>query len=512
MSPLPPLLLRGDCMTELARIPDESVDAVVTDPPYGLDFMGRDWDNAVKLAGGMLGLIATGDEKQGAFAKGGTHSQGYANHDGLAFEIWTTRWAAECRRILKPGGHLLAFGGSRTWHRLAAGIEDAGFEIRDSLAWLYGSGMPKSMDVSKAIDKLDAAGVRLERARLFQSFVRAHLTPKRVNEITNTDMGHHFTTHPTQPAIATADLFDMLRPYLPAVPAEIEALVSERTVESANYAARGSTGKHGKRAGVSEWRERYSGGSVAEAGEKKDLAHTAEAEAWQGWGTGLKPSFEPIVVARKPMPYRQTVAANVLEHGTGALNIDGARLPTGEDRGRAQGADIRGGNYVGSSKKSEHVSESHPAGRWPTNAILDEASATWLDAESRARGAAAPASGPTREGRSTSDSRGVFNGTDEAPAFHGDKGGASRFFYVAKAPKSERPVVDGTAHPTVKPLEIMRRLCRLVTPPGGVVVDPFAGSGTTLEAAYLEGFESIGVEMTPEYWPLIAARIERVTR
>ena len=482
MTALPPLLLKGDCVEELRRIPDESVDAVVTDPPYGLDFMGRDWDSAAKLAVGILGQLATGDEKRGALAYGGTHSKGYANRDGLAFELWTTSWAVECLRILKPGGHLLAFGGSRTWHRLAAGIEDAGFEIRDSLAWLYGSGMPKSLDVSKAIDKLDAAAVRLERARTFQAWLRQYLSPKTINEATGTDMGHHLTTHPTQPAVATAPIFDMLRPLLPEVPEAIEALVAERTVESEDYARRGSNGKHEKAAGVSAWREKYEGRKVAPAAEKKDVPHTPEAEAWQGWGTALKPSFEPIVVARKPLPYRVTVAANVLEHGTGALNIDATRLPVGD------------------------------AGRWPTNAILDEASAAWLDAEGGARGAAAPASGPTRSGWSTSDSRGVFNGTDDPPAFYGDKGGASRFFYVAKAPRSERPVVDGVAHPTVKPLALMRRLCRLVTPPGGVVVDPFAGSGTTLEAAYLEDFEAIGVEKTPEYWPLVAARIERVTR
>ncbi len=441
-TPLPPLLLRGDCLVELRRIPDESVDAVVTDPPYGLDFMGKEWDR----------------------------------YTPLDFEKWTERWARECLRILKPGGHLLAFGGSRTWHRLAAGIEDAGFEVRDSLAWLYGSGMPKSLDVSKAIDKLDAAAVRLERAREFQSWLRQYLTPKQVNEATGTDMGHHLTTHPTQPAVATAAIFDMLRPYLPEVPEAIEALVAERTVESENYARRGSTGKHEKVAGVSAWREKYEGGKVAPAAEKKDVPHTPEAEAWQGWGTALKPAFEPIVVARKPLPYRVTVAANVLDHGTGALNIDAVRLPT-DDALSGSGQPLFA--FKGDNSRPFHEgyeakpTERHPGGRWPTNAILDEASAVDLE---------------------------------------GMSPGASRFFYVAKAPRSERPSVDGVAHPTVKPLALMRWLLRLVTPSGGCIVDPFAGSGTTLEAAYLEGFEAIGCEMTPEYWPLVAARIERVTR
>ena len=486
--PLPPLLLRGKAEEQLRRIPDESVDAVVTDPPYGLDFMGRDWDNAAKLAGGMLGQLATGDEKRGAFAYGGTHSQGYANHDGLAFELWTTTWAAECLRILKPGGHLLAFGGSRTWHRLAAGIEDAGFEIRDSIAWLYGSGFPKSLDVSKAIDKLDAAAVRLERAREFQSWLRQYMTPKAINEATGTDMGHHLTTHPTQPAVATAPIFDMLRPHLPEVPEAIELLVAERTVESENYARRGSTGVHEKVAGVSEWRAKYEGGKVAPATEKKDVAHTPEAEAWQGWGTALKPAFEPVVVARKPLG-EKTVAANVLAHGTGALNIDATRIATTDDLSGNVNAEL--------------------AGRWPANVALDESQAAALDEQSghsRGRG------GAVGLGKGRAENASGIASTGRVASKHDDEGGASRFFYVAKAPKSERPVVDGTAHPTVKPLTLMRYLIRLVTPPGGCVVDPFAGSGTTLEAAYLEGFEAIGCEMTPEYWPLVAARIERVTK
>lgn len=479
MSPLPPLLLKGDCIEQMRRIPDNSVDAVVTDPPYGIGFMGHAWDTPESAPGGFRRRGRgkdTGAHREGADGAGAMDAGRYdlsltANR---AFQVWVEAWADECFRILKPGGHMLAFGGARTWHRLAAGIEDAGFEIRDSIAWLYGSGMPKSLDVSKAIDKLDAAALRLERARTFQTWLRQYLSPKIVNEATGTDMGHHLTTHPTQPAIATAAIFDMLRPLLPDVPAEIEVLVAERTVESENYGKRGSTGKHTKRAGVSEWRERYSGGTVADASEKRDVAHTPETEAWQGWGTALKPAFEPVVVARKPMPYRTTVAANVLEHGTGAINIDATRIENAEydpTKMQRQTAATSGMMGLGSSGyHADHVQPTYnAAGRWPTNVIIDEDVAADLDT-------------------------------------------VARYFYVAKAPKSERPVVDGVAHPTVKPLAIMRYLLRLVVPPGGVVVDPFAGSGTTLEAAYLEGFEAIGCEMTPDYWPLIAARIERVTR
>ena len=489
--PLPPLLLRGDCMAELARIPDESVDAVVTDPPYGL--ANTDPAHVVEA----LTRWAQGDRD---FIPSG---RGFMGKEWDAFVPPPAVWD-ECARILKPGGHLLAFAGSRTFDLMTLSIRFAGFEIRDSIAWLYGSGFPKSLDVSKAIDKLDAAAVRLERAREFQTWLRRYLTPKQINEATGTDMGHHLTTHPTQPAVATAAIFDMLRPLLPEVPEAIEALVAERTVESENYARRGSTGVHEKVAGVSEWRAKYEGGKVAPVAEKKDVAHTPEAEAWQGWGTALKPAFEPVVVARKPLI--GTVAANVIEHGTGALNIDATRI-AGESTMRSNRAEM---GYHGGNLAAEYTTGSD-AGRWPANVALDESQAAALDEQSgttkgkRAKTKRSPDTGSRQ-------AFGAFAGQAEVEIGYDDEGGASRFFYVAKAPKSERPVVDGTAHPTVKPLAIMRWLIRLVTPPGGVVVDPFAGSGTTLEAAYLEGFEAIGVEMTPEYWPLVAARIERVTK
>lgn len=401
-APLPPLLLRGDCLVELARIPDESIDAVICDPPYGLEFMGKAWDK----------------------------------YTPLDFELWCAKWAAECLRILKPGGHLLAFGGSRTWHRLAAGVEDAGFEIRDSIAWLYGSGFPKSLDVSKAIDK--AAGITRDSAG--PNPRAAQQTPKS------------------------------------------------------------GTAAFGDYAGV--------GDLTAPA--------TDAAREWEGWGTALKPAFEPVVVARKPLG-EKTVAANVLAHGTGALNIDATRIGVTDAAYARNHSGDRGHAGTRSEDRSTDIhaggGSASDLGRWPANVALDESQAAALDEQAPKTGAAAKASGPTLRGRhDTAVAYGARNGLEGEPAFHGDTGGASRFFYVAKAPKSERPVVDGTAHPTVKPLALMRWLCRLVTPPGGCVVDPFAGSGTTLEAAYLEGFEAIGVEMTPDYWPLIAARIERVTR
>lgn len=407
IAPLPPLLLRGDCLVELARIPDGSVDSVVCDPPYGLEFMGKAWDK----------------------------------YTPLDFELWCAKWAAECLRILKPGGHMLAFGGSRTWHRLAAGIEDAGFEIRDSIAWLYSQGFPKSMNVSKAIDK--AAGAQ--------------------REVVGRLRGAH-------------------------------------------------------------------NGSVVGLGEAPSMASEYDATAaatdaareWEGWGTALKPAFEPVVVARKPLG-EKTVAANVLAHGTGALSIDATRIGT-EGGTRAIPRGTTGKTRMSTNFAMQEADTVAAGGRWPANVVLDESQATALDEQS---GTLTSGANPKRRGADKGRTvLGEFAGQSDANPQRGvDTGGASRFFYVApideleerfiygaKAPKSERPVVDGVAHPTVKSLKVMRWLCRLVTPPGGVVVDPFAGSGTTLEAAYLEGFESIGVEMTPEYWPLIAARIERVTR
>lgn len=348
----------GDCRDALRELPDASVDAVVTDPPYELKFMGKSWDGS-----------------------------------GIAYDVGLWR---ECLRVLKPGGHLLAFGGTRTWHRLACAIEDAGFQMRDSMAWLYGSGFPKSLDVSKAIDK--AAGVEREVVG---------------SKVTRIPGG---TTY-AQDAWTQA----------------------ARQVGEVDITA----------------------------------AATDAAKQWEGWGTALKPAFEPIVVARKPLS--GTVAATVLEHGTGALNIDGCRVGDGED-GSPGG---RQGTMPQPMSWGQSTGRERPdGGRWPTNVLLDETQAAELDAQT------------------------------------GASGGASRFFpvfkYQAKAPAGERPKVDGVTHATVKPLELMRWLVRLITPPRGLVVDPFAGSGTTGEACALEGFRCLMIESAAAHLPLIRARIDRV--
>lgn len=433
--------------------PDNSVDAVITDPPYGIEFMGKDWDRPW-----AHGFTSIGDSRPlpdralhvnprcrscGGYQRGTKNKCGCAQPDwndsraaavgrkNQEFQSWCTAWATECLRILKPGGHLLAFGGSRTWHRLATAIEDAGFEIRDSIAWLYGSGFPKSMN-------------------------------------------------------------------LPG-----------------------------------------------------------------GLGTALKPAFEPIVVARKPLS--GTVAANVLGHGTGALNIDACRIPTGDKLGggsTTRGQRMKDGWHrpwmddpdmvaANAERSRASVARSEELGRWPTNVVLDEHQAEVLDRQSgvtrdgvavQRRGGGQQifghGDGMTRPDQGYGGEGGasrffpVFNGRDgeaSAEQRYTDNGGTSfslkpgarrdvatspseyfpTFRYEAKAPTSERPNVDGVQHPTVKPLELMRWLVRLVTPVGAVVLEPFAGSGTTAEACVLEDRQCIAIEREADYLPLIVSRLQK---
>lgn len=370
----------GDCIEVLRGLPSGSVDSIVTDPPYGIRFMGQAWDGADIARRTQQGLDSSKAAPKGArgphggyrsaSVEAGRYSR--SRRDSWAFQQWCEEWACEALRVLKPGGFMLAFGGSRTWHRLACAVEDAGFEVRDSIAWLYGSGFPKSVDVARAVN-------------------------------------------------------------------------ARRT--------------HGE---------------------------AVSSAAWEGWGTALKPSFEPCVVARRPL--EGTVADNVLTHGVGGLNIDACRIHSAGSEGRE--------TYVGRTKD----------GRWPSNVLLDEEAARSLDAE-------APESG-SRQGKPRSAATsGAGWGMRATGAEYSDAGGPSRFFpvfrYEAKASTDERPSVGGMRHPTVKPLALMRWLVRLVTPYGGVVLDPFAGSGTTLEAAVAEGMRAIGVEREESYLPLIQERFAR---
>ena len=439
-------IYHGDCIEVLRGLPDASVDSVVTDPPYGLEFMGKDWDRpwAVTAQAGVgyegrdeLRLPTHRDSRNANCRACGGRARGakrctcttpqwdrHPREDMLAFGQWCELWATEALRVLKPGGHLLAFGGTRTWHRLAVAVEDAGFEVRDSIAWLYGSGFPKSLDVSKAIDK--AAGAERE---VIHSFPRKDRSGGILG-------------------------------------AEVE-ITREVTAPGSDDAAR-----------------------------------------WQGWGTALKPAFEPVVVARKPLT--GTVAANVLEHGTGGLNIDGCRIGTTDVIPMTTNNNIKGNAYASDTAGRERDTVYRPSsgGRWPANVVLDEDQAEVLDRQSGYQKDGVTVNGNRQ--RDYDASSYMIEDNREGSHTYGGGDGASRFFYVAKAPARERPKVDGIAHPTVKPLTLMRWLCRLVTPPSGIVLEPFAGSGTTIEAALMEGFRVVAVEREDDYLPLIAARLERI--
>jgi DNA modification methylase len=409
----------GDCLDVLKALDAESIDAIVTDPPYGLAFMGKKWD-----------------------------------YDVPSTDIWQ-----ECLRVLKPGGHLLAFAGTRTQHRMACRIEDAGFEIRDMIAWVYGSGFPKSHDVSKAIDK--AAGAERE-------------------------------------------------------------VVGSRVADDIR------------------------GGNMhaANRGERHIIDITAPAteaaRQWSGWGTALKPALEPITMARKPLI--GTVAENVLEHGTGAINVDGCRVGTDDTRAPSYRMTSKGrpGGGFGNDMDYTRIGlvAGSACGRWPANFIHDGSDeVVGLFPQSKSTGGQA----------SVAKGYGEFGGGSRVienrdPGF-GDSGSAARFFYCPKASKAEREAgLDGMEsihrvngnkwtdqdyrvtngerppsaesgprtnhHPTVKPIDLMAYLCRLITPPNGTILDPFTGSGSTGVAALREGFKFIGIELNPEYAEIARKRIE----
>jgi len=538
-------IYHGDCLEVLKALPDASVNAVVTDPPYGLEFMGKDWDRpwAVSASNGVgysgrddLKLPAHRDSRNANCRSCGGRQRGAKRctcdtpkwdrnpaDDMREFQAWTELWAAECLRVLKPGGHLLAFGGTRTWHRLACAIEDAGFEVRDSIAWMYGSGFPKSLDVSKAIDK------RRDDTEAIHDVVRWLEGKRQAAGVSRQDVERHFGTQNVGQAlftitpgnasrVATWDQWQELKALLgfdDSMDAEVWRLNGRKGTPGEAWGQREVVGM--KRSGIRDKAEgpRYTIGASKAVDVPVTAPTTDAAREWSGWGTALKPAHEPIVVARKPLV--GTVAANVLEHGTGALNIDGCRIAHGGDIANADGGG-QGAGYEAHNKASRIygkglggvVAEPHTAGRWPANVVLDEDQAAELDQQSgvsKSRKSLRVQSGRVIGNGHT---HGAFTSSQDNVGGFDDSGGASRFFYVAKAPARERPKVDGTAHPTVKPLTLMRWLCRLVTPPDGVILEPFAGSGTTVEAALLEGFRVVAIEREADYLPLIQARLDRV--
>ena len=405
-------LIHGDCLVELKKLPDNSVDSIVTDPPYGLSFMGKKWD-----------------------------------YDVPKVEVWQ-----ECLRVLKPGGHLLSFAGTRTQHRMAVRIEDAGFEIRDMIAWVYGSGFPKSLNISKAIDR--AAGELKPEGKGFTVAGYSHAPDKLLH---------------TAPS----------KGYVPPAPA------------------------------------------------------TEAAKQWEGWGTALKPALEPITLARKPLS-EKTVAENVLTHGTGGLNIDGCRVEadTKYSDGTFNETTKVGGQVYGWAKSYKFQrSKPNETGRFPANLIHDgseEVVGLFPHTVSKW--------GTQKNNPQAKDSMWGIGETNNGNNFTGDQGSAARFFYCAKASKSERnkgceglerknnmrvnaprkseeqkhATVHGNNHPTVKPIALMEYMIKLITPPGGTVLDPFMGSGSTGIAAKNLGCSFIGIDMTAEYVEIARARIGSV--
>lgn len=400
-------LFHGDCLKVLPTLEENSVDSIVTDPPYELGFMGKKWD-------------AT----------------------GIAFNVDVWR---EAYRVLKPGGHLLAFSGSRTYHRMAVAIEDAGFEIRDQIMWVYGSGFPKSMAIDKQLDK--------------QLGVEREVVGRNPNSREN----------------STKD----------------NTLFESGTVGKTDYITKPSS---------------------------------EEAKKWEGWGTALKPAHEPIVLARKPL--EGTVVNNILKHGVGGINIDDSRVP-GEEIPINK---LEMWSGFGEKVKPEYEQEMNNKGRFPANLIHD-GSEEVTELFPRAKGGAYPA----KRGKAVSTTFASGQETEGGFRAMGDDGSAARFFYCAKANKRDRnDGLDGfevkrpdtrtktgmgtfdekgvaaqsNHHPTVKPIALMQYLVRLITPPTGIVLDPFMGSGSTGKACMYEGFGFIGIDQSEEYVKISQARID----
>jgi DNA modification methylase len=358
-------LMLGDCLDEMKKLDDNSVDSIVTDPPYGLSFMGKAWDKTVPSK-----------------------------------EVWE-----EALRVLKPGGHLLAFAGTRTQHRMAVNIEDAGFEIRDMIAWVYGSGFPKSLNVSKAIDGKILTG---------------RSDSKSIKDV-NTNLRDGETT-------------------------------------TRNSTTNGHSG--------------WVGSEPRGEAIKRDTPKTDEAKQWEGWGTALKPALEPITVARKPLS-EKTVAANVLEHGTGGINVDASRVPD-------------------------------TSGRFPANFIHDGSEEVVSCFPNTKAGGSVSGKEKSRTGDANTNCYGEYNRV--AWDSYSDDGSAARFFYCAKVSKKERG--ENNDHPTVKPQELMKYLIRMVTPEGGTVLDPFMGSGSTGMAAKELDVDFIGIEQSDAYIDIAKNRID----
>ena len=495
-------IIHGDCLEELKKLEDNSVDAVITDPPYGLS------NTKPKQVADVLKAWVAGDTVSVPAKRGG-----FMGKDWDSFVPPPAVWE-ECMRVLKPGGHMAVFAGARTQDLMGLSIRLAGFEIRDTLGWIYGSGFPKSHDIGKAIDKRGGnahlakeIGKAIREARESRGLTKGWCDERFCGGTTNWSW---FEGRPAGIRPPSVETFKDIVSEWPELASYAEKVAeAEREVVGVKKAGIATPGD----------RNRYTVGGSSSVEVDITAPATSEAQRWDGWGTALKPAIEPIILARKPLD--GTVANNVLAHGVGGLNIDACRVGMSDaDREAAkvpqpvQHNDGRAVYQMGTGEgRNGATFEPAPAGRFPANVLLDEHAAKEMDEQS------GWSKSPETTGRGAGGQNGKYRpigaqGTVPAP---GDSGGASRFFpvfkYQAKAPKKERPVIereDGSKiqHPTVKPLKLMEWLVTLITPEGGTVLDPFAGTGTTLQAATNKGFRPIGIEADTDYIQLIHQRME----
>ncbi|MGB8265223.1 MAG: DNA methyltransferase [Candidatus Velthaea sp.] len=544
-------VLCADALDALRDMAEDSVDALVTDPPAGIAFMGKEWD---------------------------------AHLSRERFVASLTPIFAECLRVMKPGAHGVVWALPRTSHWTATALEDAGFEIRDVVTHLFGSGFPKSLDVSKAIDKMRKEDV--EPVRVVCRYLRAAMD---ANGLKSADVAPAFGCHSrlidkwaardtdSQPALPTWEQWLALKPML-SLPDDMDAEVWRLN------GRKGSPGDTWRNAEVVGEHEGVPGGFGDYRFAVRDAlirAPSDDAKKWSGWGTALKPASEHWIVVRKPLS-EKSVAANVLKHGTGALNIDGCRIGTGEVLKPGGSlvqhpADERTGAALGMlAAGTPNTFVQNASGRWPANVVLShhplcervgerevkgdprdgregerdggfvntgavggngkpcgplygtETQEVWDCVPGCAVAQLDAQSGEIESGKPSGVSNKGMGFHGSAPGFpvtgYGDRGGASRFFYVAKpssaekqdalrrlslfdANPSEKP--EKNAHPTVKPVALMQHLIRLVCPPGGLLLDPFAGSGTTGVAATDEGVSAILVEREPDSAATATARCAR---
>ena len=482
----------GDCIEILKTLPDNSVDSVVVDPPYHLTSIVKRF--------GKEGSAPAQFGTDGAFARA---SKGFMGKewDGGDIAFRTDVWS-ECLRVLKPGGYLLSFSAPRTYHRMAVAIEDAGFEIRDQIMWLFGSGFPKSHNIGKAIDKRGGESigwfgewlVKWRKENNIPQSKIAELFPSKTGGLTgcvsNWELGNNLPTNEQFNLIC--ETFDL--PFKSLEEAEREYIGT-------------------KTSGIGKAFTKDGWGSGHD-----EVEITKGNSEWEGWGTALKPAHEPICMARKPLS-EKSIAENVLRWGTGGINIDASRISVTSEKdledyrfnmdgnlrtNKNEGDKL--GMYDGGWKIDKEQKEL-PDGRFPANIMFDEEAGKLLDEQSGVKKSIKRGEKYNKEYDNTNTATKLTPGKTQYTDgnTYADKGGASRFFYSAKVSKKERG--EGNTHPTVKPIALMEYLIKMVTPKGGTTLDCFMGSGSTGIAAKNLGMNFIGIEKEQEYMDIAKQRI-----